>query len=525
MDRPLPPLAERTVQEVLADAVRNRPSAPALRDPDRALSYAETDKQARVFAGGISALGAGAGRRVLLMLDNHVDYVLCWLGVTLAGGVEVPINTAYQGDLLVHVINDSEAEHLIIEDRYCSRIAAIRHELKSLRTIVVRGGDGGEVREGSFTVVAFSDLTDASPVEPQAAQPWDLLAIMYTSGTTGPSKGVLVTQSHAYGYCSPALYGAATQNDTVLVTLPLFHVGGQWAGVYNALIAGAEAVVLDRFHATTYWEDVRRYGATYTLMLGAMAGFLHRQPPRSDDADNPMRRALMVPVIPEFSDFADRFGIAIGTAYGSTEASTSVYTPFGAVESVACGTARPDFDVKIVDENDIDVPTGRIGELVLRPSEPWSIMAGYHGRPEATAAAWRNQWMHTGDAFSQDEQGRLFFVDRLSDSIRRRGENISSFEVERAVDSHSDVLESAVVGVASEFTEQDVLAAVVLRPGASVTEPELWAHLADRLPYFMVPRYIEFVGELPKTPTQKLQKNVIRAGGVTAAAWDHENSG
>lgn len=523
--RPLPPLRDRTLLAVLARAVAQRPDAPALRDPQRALSYAEAYEAARVLGGGLSRLGAAPGRPVLLMLDNHLDFAVGWLGLALVGAVEVPVNTAYRGSMLAYLIEDSDAEVIVIENRYCERLAQVADRLSTLRTVVVRGGSGSALSRDRFEVVRLDALLDATPATPVEAQPWDLTAIMYTSGTTGPSKGVLVSHAHAYGYCTPTLFDACGPDDRALVTLPLFHIGGQWAGVYNALIASAEAVVLDGFHATTYWDDVRRYGATYTLMLGAMAGFLYRQPQRPDDADNPMTRALMVPVIPEVESFSERFGITIGTAYGSTEGSSTLFSDFGDARAGVCGRLRDDFEARIVDENDIEVPAGEVGELVLRAREPWSVMAGYHGKPEATVEVWRNQWLHTGDAFVIDADGRYRFIDRRDDALRRRGENISSFEVESAINEHPAVQESAAVAVASEHTEDEILAVVALLPDAEVTPEQLCAFLAENLPYFMVPRYVRLVDALPKTPTEKIQKKELRAAGVTEDTWDREAAG
>lgn len=523
--RPLAPLGERTLLAVLTQAVATRPDAPALRDPERALTYAEAYEEARVLGGGLTRLGATPTRPVLLMLDNHVEFAVSWLALTLTGAVEVPVNTAYLGSMLSYLINDSGAELLVIEEAYCERLAAVADRLTTLQTIVVRGGNGAALPRDRFEIVELDSMYDAAPADPHPAQPWDVKAIMYTSGTTGPSKGVLVTHAHAYGYCTPALWGAADSADTTLVTLPLFHIGGQWAGVYNALIAGAEAVVLDRFHATTYWEDVRRYGITYTLLLGAMAGFLYRQPERSDDADNPLRRALMVPVIPEVERFASRFDVAIGTAYGSTEGSSSLFSCFGDAHAGSCGRLRSDFEARVVDDHDMEVPTGQTGELVLRARDPWSVMAGYHGKPEATVATWRNQWLHTGDAFTIDDQGRYHFVDRKVDALRRRGENISSFEVESAINEHPDVLESAAVAVPSAHTEDEILVVVAVRPGAGLAAVQMCEFLTERLPYFMVPRFIRLVDALPKTPTEKIKKQELRDSGVTADTWDRETAG
>lgn len=523
--RPLVPMAERTLPAVLARAVVEHPDAPALRDPGRALTYAQAVDEATRLGGGLAAEGTGTGDAVLLMLDNHVDFALCWLGLGLLGAVEVPINTAYRGYMLAYLINDSGARALVIEDAYCNRIAEVAGELDQLEVIVVRGGSGAALPSGRFRIVSLDSVRAGEPGPAHPARPWDLTAIMYTSGTTGRSKGVLASHAHAYGYCTPALWGAAGPNDVVLVTLPLFHVGGQWAGVYNALIAGAEAVILDRFHATTYWDDVRRYRITYTLLLGAMAGFLFRQPERPDDADNSMQRALVVPVIPEVDAFSARFRIQVGTAYGSTEGSSTLFSAFGQAQPGSCGRPRDDFEARLVDEHDVEVLVGQTGELLLRSREPWSVMCGYHGRPSETAAVWRNQWLHTGDSFYQDETGSFHFVDRMVDRLRRRGENISSFEVESGINQHPMVVESAAIPVSSEHTEDEILAFVVLRPEQSVTAADLVEYLARRMPYFMVPRYLEFVDELPKTPTEKVKKEELRKRGLGRSTWDREAAG
>lgn len=521
----LPDIRQRTVPAVLSQAAASHPDKPALRDPGGSYTYSETYQQACTLAAGWSRIGVGFQQPVLLMLDNHLDYVLAWLGLSFAGAVEVPVNTAYKGAILAYIVNHSGARVLVVEDRYCDRLAAVADQLIDLETVVVRDGRGEALAGRRFRVVPFGELREGGSAPPAQVAPWDLAAIMYTSGTTGPSKGVRVPHAHAYGYCTPAFWHAASPDDVTMVTLPLFHIGGQWAGVYNALIGGGSAVVLDGFHVNTFWDDVRRYGCTFTLMLGAVAGFLYRQPATSRDADNPMRRALMVPVIPEVADFSRRFGVTIGTAYGLTEGSSPIFSHFGEAEPKVCGHARDDFDVRIVDGNDIDVPPGEVGELVLRPCDPWSVMDGYHAMPEETLAAWRNLRLHTGDAFYQDEKGRFCFVDRLKDAIRRRGENVSSFEVESQVNEHPAVLESAVVGVASEHTEEEIKAVVARKPGTTLAAEELIAFLADRLPYFMVPRYVEFVPELPKTPTQKIKKQQLREAGVTGSTWDREAAG
>ncbi len=521
----LPPPHERNLGAVMARALKDHPDKLAVRDPERALSYRALNEEALRLAGGFAALGVARQDRVLVMLDNHLDFVACWIGLGLAARVEVPVNTAYLGAILTHVVNNCGAKVMVAEGHYLDRIAAVADQLTTLETIVVRGPAPRVDLPARIALRPYSELAGA-PAAPEKIDPWDLVGIMFTSGTTGLSKGVRVTHAHAYGYATPAVYGACSHDDVVHVSLPLFHIGGQWAGVYNALIAGASAVVTPRFAATKFWDEVREYGCTYTLLLGVMAEFLYRQPPDARDADQPMRRCVMVPVIPALDDFKKRFGMhTVSTAYGSTEASAVILSPVGGAEPGKVGWLRPDFEARLVDDHDMDVPQGTAGELIVRAREPWLIMDGYHDMPQATVDAWRNLWFHTGDQMVQDARGMYTFVDRVKDAIRRRGENVSSFEVEREIGAHPAVRECAVVAVRSDATEDDIKACIVLDTGARLTGEELVAFLKPRLPYFMIPRYVQFLPELPKTPTEKIRKQPLRDLAVTSETWDAAKAG
>ena len=516
------PVENRTVREVLERQLRERPDQLAIRDLNEALTYRELFERSCQASGGFTALGVQRGDGVLLMLDNHVDYILSWFGLSLMGAVEVPVNTAYRGSLLSHVINDSGAAVLVVEDSYLPLIADVRDQLTGLNTILVRGGEGDFPHIEGVAISAFDGVLAGEPVEPVEVNSWDLLGILYTSGTTGNSKGVLAPQGLAYSYSSPKWI---EPGEVVMCNLPLFHIGGQWAGVYSALIAGGSSVILPRFSATTFWEDVRRFGCTQALILGAMASFLAAQPEQENDNDHTLRHINMVPLVADHEAFAERFGVSIGAAYGLTEFSAPVLTLYGDAEPGLAGRLRSDFEARIVDEHDIDVPVGKTGELVLRAKVPWAMMAGYHGLPDKTSEAWRNLWFHTGDAMRQDEQGRYFFVDRNNDAMRVRGENISSVEVEKEIDSHPEVVASVAVAVPSQHTEDEIKVAVVRKKGSTLTPEDLLRYLVPRTPYFMVPRYFDFVSELPMTPTQKFKKAEVRAAGITATTWDRSAAG
>jgi crotonobetaine/carnitine-CoA ligase len=521
----LPPLASRNVSAVFEDALKNHPDKMAVRDETRQLTYRELVAEALLVGGGFARLGVQRQEPVLLMLDNHLDFVVAWIALSLTARVEVPVNTAYKGSIFTHVVNNCGARIMVIEDAYCDRLAEIAPQLTSLTTVVVRGNAPGIAFLPHIRVLSLADLY-AEPAPLEKLNPWDLIGIMYTSGTTGLSKGVRVTHAHAYGYCSPEVYGFARPNDVSLVLLPLFHVGGQWAGLYNTLIAGASAVILPRFSATRFWAEAREYGCTYTMLLGAMASFLYRQPPSPDDANHPLKTILMVPVMPELDNFMHRFGVtAVGTGFGSTEGSSISRARPGTATPGGAGWLRSDFEARIVDEHDLDVPPGVAGEIIIRARDPWSIMDGYHDMPEATVAAWRNLWFHTGDTVRQEPSGQYVFVDRLKDAMRRRGENVSSFEVEREILEHPGVLECAVIAVPSDASEDEIKACVVCKPGQKLDGVALLEFLLPRLPDFMLPRYIEFMDALPKTPTEKIRKADLRASGLNPQTWDRETVG
>jgi crotonobetaine/carnitine-CoA ligase len=524
---PLYAPADRTIDKVLARNAREWGEKVALREEERTISHAELSDEADRRGSALRGLGIGWQERFLLMMDNHIEHVLTWLGATFHGRVQVQVNTAYRGSVLAHVINNAAADTIVIEEGYCERLAAIAEEIPELRRVIVRGGEGAALEDGRFEVLRFEDVLRDGPGggPEQQVEPWDVYGILYTSGTTGLSKGVVIPHGQPYSYTSPDYFRLADSDDVVLVVLSQFHIGGQWAGVMAALYVGATAVIVPGFSVSRFWEDVRRFSITHTTTVSTMADFLYRQPPRPDDADTTLRKVLMAPIIREIEDFKQRFGVEAVVGLGQTEASCPIVGPYGTTVPGSSGWARPDFEVRVVDEHDMDVPRGEAGEMVVRPREPWSVMLEYHDQLEATRDKWRNLWLHTGDLVRQAEDEQFYFVDRNNDAIRRRGENVSSFEVEAETRAHPDVMEVAVIGVPSENYESEIKACVRLIPDAAVTHAELLVFLKQRLPYFMVPRYIEFVQEFTKTTTQRISKNVLRESGVNEATWDAREHG
>ena len=519
------PKTEQTLGQVLAERAGRLGDKPFVVTDHASHSYAEIERWSNRLANGLAELGIAAGETVLVMLPNTIQFIVLWCGLGKLGAVEVPVNTPYRGDIFAHVINDSGARTMIVDHSFLDRLAEVAPKLETLERLIIAGENDGGGLANRFEIAGWEAMEAASeaPIE-DGPRYFDLKAVMYTSGTTGPSKGVKITHAHAYNYAasSPDLLDLGP-DDIYYAPLPLFHIAGQWAVFYATMIAGATAVLTDRFTIDGFWDDVRRHQATATFLLGAMANFLYRQEPRPDDADNPLGKALMVPLFPEMDAFKRRFDCRITTTYGSTEVSVPVTAGFDLPNPRVCGCVKDElFELRIVDENDEDVPEGTVGELVVRPKQPWLVMAGYWRNPEKTAEAWRNLWLHSGDAMYRDEDGWLYFSDRLADCIRRRGENISSMEVENQLGAHGAVLKCAVFGVPSEYTEEDVMATLVIRDGANFDPAELIGFLEPRMPAFMVPRYLDLADALPKTPTGKIQKAALRAQGVTPTTWDRD---
>jgi len=517
----LPPLEERTLLRVLEAGARDRPDQAALADEQRSLTYAEVLQESLRLGAGLMALGIGRQEPVILMLDNHVDHALSWFALSCQAAVEVPVNVALRGEQLAHVVRDSGAKVMIIEDHYLDRLAELTDGLGLLEHVVVRGRvpESGQL---PFAVHSLDVVRTAAAMAPSDSHPWDISGVLYTSGTTGRAKGVLVTQAQTYGRMWPNGIGSPQPGDVTLVPLPIYHVIGQCRGLYNSMISGGTAVLLSSFHASTFWQTCRRYGITYVPLVGAMGTYLMRQPARPDDRDHPVQRICVGTTFPEVAAFSERFGVEMFSSYGLTEAGGVLVGP---AEATGCGWPRPDVEARLVDEQDRDVPPGDVGELVLRPSEPWTFMAGYHNQPQATVDKWRNLWLHTGDVMRQRADGQLVFVDRRVDTIRRSGENISTFEVEHQILMHPSVVQCAVVAVAEEGGEPEVKAVMVSRDGQELDPVELTEWMVSRIPYYAVPRYLEFLPDLPRTPsTQRVTKTeLVRRG--TRHAWDRLAAG
>ena len=519
------PNRDECVLRYLLDRWANeRPDQPHVVFADGAeWTFAELRDKVRTKAAGLRAMGIEQGEHVAVWLPNGPDALIAFYAINYIGAVFVPFNTAYRGQLLQHVIANSGARVLLVHPDLVPRLHEI--DLGRVERLVVTTGI--EVPEAPRPIQRFDELAGAADETLELArpiEPWDIQSIIYTSGTTGPSKGVLSSYLHMFSNAGPESWPMVDENDRYMCVAPLFHIGGM-GPPFVMLARGASVAMIDNFSTEDFWAVAKATQSTVVFLLGVMATFLLKAEPRPDDRDHTVKKAFMVPLTGDAPAFTERFGVDIYTIFNMTEISSPIVSEANPTKIGTCGRVRDGVDVRLVDRNDCEVPIGEIGEMLVRTDRPWAMNSGYNANPEATAEAWRNGWFHTGDAFRRDEDGYFYFVDRVKDAIRRRGENISSFEVEADVCSHPAVREAAAVAVPSEFSEDEVMVIVAPVPGQKLEARQLAEFLIDTMPYFMVPRYIRILDELPKTPSAKVMKADLRKEGVTSDTWDREAAG
>lgn len=497
---------------------------------DAPFTYREVDEHANRWANGLRRLGVGPGDVVAAFLPTRPELVWTWLGTSKLGAVVAPLNDALRGEFLRHPLELSGARVVVCAASLLDRLAAVSDRLSSVaRVVVVDDGspppDGRPGDPATVDVVAAVDLVDGVGVEEPApvAAPDDVAAVLSTGGTTGPSKGVAVSHRYLLHVSRATWEARGGDRSTVCYSpLPMFHLNTPTNTLLGSWLAGATAAVDARFSVSRFWDRVRAVGATQVCILGSMITMLWGRERRPDDADNPVEVLLGVPVPPDLHHaFEERFGLRIVTLYGLTEAvPITLASTSRPPRPGTSGRVVPGLEVRLVDDDGRVVAPGAPGEVVCRPRAPGLVFSGYWRDPAATRAAAPDGWLRTGDIgrFDGDD---LVFVDRKTDSIRRRGENISSFEVERAVRRHPDVAEVAAHGVRAEHTEEDVKVCVVPRPGAALDPADLARHCDAEMPRYATPRYIEVLDALPTSPVGRVLKGVLRARGV-GDAWDRE---
>ena len=520
---------------VLEDRAASYPDRPFLQWDDAApMSFDAVNRAVNRLAHGMARSGVKSGERVMILLPNCLEYVLTWFSLAKLGAVEVPMNTHYRGAFLQHVANNCGARIVVTAPAFLDALAEAEPGLSSLRDVYVIGPLADAPAFTGITLHGFDSLVDVDDTNPGVSVSYtDTAAILFTSGTTGPSKGVLMPHAQMYFF---AEQGASLvrlgAEDVYMTPFPLFHGNAQFLTVYPCLIRGARAVLFERFSASDWIGRARRNGVTVTNLLGVTMDFIHSQPAREDDADNALRLVYAVPTADAILDeFKRRFGIArFVNAFGQTETCWPFMTPYDDVQPPgAVGKLVADwFDVRLVDpDTDEEVANGDMGELVVRAKWPWTMSSGYNANPEANTKAMRNLWWHTGDGLRQDDHGWFYFVDRVNDALRVGGENVSSYEVEQVALMHPAIAACAAVGVRSVEAggEQDIKLCVVAQAGMKVDPVALIQFFETRAPFFAIPRYIEIIAELPKTPSEKIQKHLLRSAGIGANTWDRKAAG
>lgn len=535
-----PTFADRSqwsLPTVLRHHAAQRPDAVWLDAPEEGLTwtYAEMLASAERVGRNLLAAGADKGDRVVLVSSNNSRFVRTWFGTMVAGLVEVPINTAYEHDFLAHQVRTVSARLAVIEDVFAERFVAVAEAAGDITKFwVIDTGRADEaialLAEHGWEAAVWDELEAEPPagIDLPEVVPSDLASVLFTSGTTGPSKGVAMPHAQMYFFADECVsLVRLTSDDAWMSVTPLFHGNAQFMAAYPTLVAGARFVMRSRFSASRWVDQLRESSVTVTNFIGVMMDFIAKQDLRPDDADNPLRVVFAAPTAASLVEpLKERYGIeAFVEVFGLTETSAPIISPYGEVRpDGAAGLAADEwFDVALVDpETDEEVAVGEIGELVIRPKVPFICSMGYFNMPDKTVEAWRNLWFHTGDALRRDAEGWFYFVDRFKDALRRRGENISSYEIETAVLSHPAVVECAVIAVPadSEAGEDEVMAYVITQ--SEVGAGELWEHCDSRIPSFAVPRYLRFVEAMPKTPSQRVQKAELRKLGVTPDTHDRQ---
>ena len=519
-----------TIVTTLAERARQHPDRHFVRFRDADLTYAAFEARTRSLAAGlrrhrVAGLGApdrpgattpdGGPRIVPTLLPNCADAAVLWFAANRAGAVWAPLNTEFRGPGLAHAINLTGSRDLVVDHSLVDAVHEVADDLEDVERLIVRGGTAPA--SGRFATLPLDALDSGddgvSTAPPPSGTAPSLL--IYTSGTTGMSKACELSHRYVLGHARIMARSAGVRGDDVLFCpYPVFHWDATIGTIAPALWAGATAVVTERFSVSRFWADVRHYGVTIFDFMGATLTFIHKQEPRPDDADNPARLAWGVPMPAFKHDFEERFGLTLIEGYGSTEGGVMVWQdPGESYPTGSCGRVVPEFRLRIVDSDDRPLPPGGIGEIVVRPARDEDrhlLLTGYYRMPDLNREVFRGGWFHTGDLGRLDEDGNLYFEGRRKDAIRRRGENISAYEIEQVIEAHPAVLEAAAYGVPSEYTEEDVAVSVARRPGHDLSADELLDYCRGRMARYMVPLFVRFLDVLPKTPTEKVEKTTLR---------------
>ena len=501
---------------------------------DKALTFSEVNKLANRIANSLNKLGIHKTDKVSVYMPNSLEICLAWFGILKNGSVMVPINTAYVMDFLQYIIESSDSKIIIIAEEYLERLANIQDRIPNIEKVIVwtrNNKDSFESNGYSKTqLISWNDfVTKGSDNEPEVEiTHMDHARLMYTSGTTGKSKGVV--RPCAADYSSAQNYSSImdlTSDDTVFTCLPLFHSNAMVMGVYPAMISGCKVIVEEKYSASKFWKWMKDFEVTKFNLVGVMSYFMWNAPVVAEEKQHKVKLVLGSPAPHDIiEEFMERFNILFTEGYGLTEVGQCTFTrPNEPFRVGSCGKESPGYEIKIVNpDTDEELPRNTPGELVLRPRIPNICLHYYYKMPEKTVSDFRNLWFHTGDLCRMDEDGYIFFMDRVKDYIRRRGENISSFEVENLISTHPSIEESAAIAVKLDeqgrHSEDELMIVIVLKENMTLDPKDLIEFLQPIMPKFMIPRFVRFRDSLPKTPTNRVQKVKLRDEGVTKDTWD-----
>lgn len=521
-------LTERVIHRALKAKVDRYGNRDFFRCGDQVFGYGDLDAASNQVAAGLQSLGVVKGQKVGIVMRNRPEFLFLWFGLSKIGAIEVPINVAHRGSILTYMIDKSECTHLVVESVFLDRVAPVLGDLPKLKQVIVLNDEGQSLPRLDKPVLDYATVTRNNGRYDEVEVLWsDPFIIMFTSGTTGPSKGSVMPQNYAL-YMGEIICEAIgfDDNDCFYNALPLFHGNAQLLSTMPALMSGARMVLAERFSAGKFWVDVKRYQCTEFNYIGGIVPILYKADPKPDDSDNPLRIMMGAGAPPDlFEPFEKRFGVTLIEGYGMSEIGLPLMNTVRTRKLRSCGKPWADYEVKVVDDYGLEVGPGVPGEVLVRPKKPYSMLLEYFNMPDKTVEAWRDLWFHTGDYLYYDDEGYFYFVDRKKDAIRRRGENISSFEVEKVIRSYPKVFECAAVGVKSDVGEEEVMVCLTVKPGEALTPEELIAHCEANMAYFMVPRYLRFMEGLPKTATERVQKYQLREEGVTQDTWDRQRAG
>lgn len=523
---------DRLFPRMLAQQAQHNGDALFLITDEQRISFADADRITQSLAAGLQQLGVAHGDRVALYMSNRPEMVLLSLAINKLGAIWTPINTDYKGQWLLDALNSGLCKVLVVDDEYAASVATIRPELM-IDKIVRLGDDRNTPGLAPSATYAQLAASEPRPIDYSTQHYGDTCAILWTSGTTGKSKGVMQSYN---SWVRAITRGASKQynsrpGDVIYCVLPLFNTAAWITCIYRALIEGLPCVIEKKFSVSQFWDRVRHFGATQTFMLGAMGVFLMNVPEQANDATTPMRSLSIIPMpLHLWKPFEQRFGVTLNrTGLGMSECQC-IFTQIEHRDDVpvhALGFPFDDIEIKLCDDEGREVPPGEPGEICIRPLQPFVLFNGYFNNPQATAEAYRDGFFLNGDIVRQDPvNGAYFYVDRKKDAVRFAGRNISTLEVESVVRQHPAVHDVAAFGIASQAlaSEQELKLNVVMKPNQALDPESLCQFIHDHAPRYFVPRFIEFVDALPYTPTNKVQKYLLRDAGVTAQTWDRQQS-